>query len=80
MKPNAVTLLNPTDAYPVTPSDTDGFDESIIYVGTAGNVAVRTSGGQTVTFANVPAGSTLPVMVTRVFSTGTTAGNIVRCS
>ena len=63
----------------VTKSDATVFgDSSRIYVGTAGNVAVRTIGGDTVTFTSVPAGTILPVMVDQVLSTGTTASNMVR--
>ena len=48
-----------------------------VYVGGAGNVAVVTGGGDTVTFTTVTAGSMLPVSVFRVLSTGTTATNMV---
>ena len=48
-----------------------------VYVGGAGNVAVVTGGGDTVTFTAVTAGSKLPVSVFRVLSTGTTATNMV---
>ena len=37
-----------------------------IYVGTAGSITVTMVGGQSVTFSNVPAGSTLPFRVTHV--------------
>lgn len=47
-----------------------------LYIGTSGNVKVITANGETVTFTNVPVGI-LPVRVTRVFSTGTTASGIV---
>lgn len=70
----------------VTPSDTTNIpsvsggtnDEGcILYIGGTGNVKVRTIGGDDVVFAAVPAGTTLQVRVHRVFSTGTTATNIV---
>ena len=48
-----------------------------IYVGGAGNVKVTTIGGDTVTFSGVLAGSVLPVRVKRVFSTDTTATNLI---
>jgi len=34
-------------------------------------------GGQTVTFANVPNGSFLPIQVNKVFATGTGASSIL---
>ena len=48
-----------------------------IYVGGAGNVKVTTLGGDTVTLNGAVAGSILPVRVVRVFSTGTTATNLI---
>lgn len=48
-----------------------------LYVGTEGNVAVRTAGQDTVTFVAVPAGTILPVVIDKLLSTGTTASNIV---
>ena len=48
-----------------------------IYVGGAGNVKVTTLGGDTVTFSGVLAGTVLPVRVKRVFSTDTTATNLI---
>jgi hypothetical protein len=47
-----------------------------LFVGVTGNVRVRTVGGSDFTLA-VPAGKRLPLRVTRVFATGTTAGNVV---
>jgi hypothetical protein len=48
-----------------------------VYVGGAGNLAVRFIGGATVTLAAVPAGTLLPLMVDRIMSTNTTATDIV---
>jgi hypothetical protein len=72
----------------VTPSNTvdipyvggDGTTPSwpcVLYIGGAGNIRVLTAGGDDVTFNGVVAGTFLPVQVVRVFSTGTTATNIV---
>lgn len=47
-----------------------------LYIGGTGNVAVRHSGGTTVTYNAVAVG-VLPVQVDKVLSTGTTATNIV---
>lgn len=61
----------------VTPSDTTEFNPSTLYIGTAGNLVVKTVGGETLTFSNVVAGTFIPVVVIRVLSS-TTAANIVR--
>lgn len=69
----------PGDAATVTPSDTVNFSTaSVVYVGTGGNVRVLTAQGTDVTFTAVLAGSMLPVQVLRVYSTNTTATNLVR--
>jgi len=49
----------------------------VLFIGGAGNLRVLTAGNDDVTFTGVLAGSFLPVQVTRVFATGTTATNIV---
>jgi hypothetical protein len=49
----------------------------VLYVGTKGNLKVLTVGGDEVTFTNFQDGSFLPVQVVRVYSTGTTASNII---
>lgn len=74
-----------SNAKAVTPHDTNavvsagGVDQpfSGIYVGGAGNVAVKTVGGQSVTFTAPPVGTTIWVKGTHVLSTGTTATNLV---
>jgi hypothetical protein len=44
-----------------------------LYIGGTGNVSVITLGGSQITFAGVPAGTTLPIQVVRLRATGTTA-------
>ena len=84
MQPNPVTSLPGNDAFSVTPSDTAVFPASLIYVGGAGNVAVMPAAQEgrasptAVTFIAPPVGSTLPVLVSRVMSTNTTATALVR--
>lgn len=73
-------LTSPADnATAVTPSDsTDlAFNSRALYVGGAGNLVVTMAGGGDVTFTAVPAGSILPIRVSRVKSTNTTATSIV---
>ena len=48
-----------------------------LYVGGSGNVAVKMIEGQTVTFVGVIAGTVLPIQVTQVLSTGTSATSIL---
>jgi len=49
----------------------------VLYIGGSGNVRVLTAGGDDVVFTGVLAGTFIPVQVTRVFATNTTATNIV---
>lgn len=62
----------------VLPSDTADltFTCRAIYVGVPGDLRVTLAGGDTVTFSNVAAGF-LPVRVSRVHLSGTTADAIV---
>lgn len=66
----------PTYAEAITKSDTASNAFSYIYVGTTGSVAVVTEDGQTVTFANVPAGQYIWVRTQKVLD-ATTASNMV---
>lgn len=62
----------------VTPSDTTVVKYRALYVGTTGDVAVVPMGGSSaVTFVGVPAGAILPIAVSKVMSTSTTASDIV---
>ena len=61
----------------VTPDDNTVVNFRGLYVGGAGNVSIVTPQGDTVTFANVPAGGYVLVACNRVRATGTTATNIV---
>jgi hypothetical protein len=62
-----------SDAFAVTPSDSAAQRAYAVWVGGAGNVAVRTEDGTTVTFTGAQAGTILPVRVSQVLATGTTA-------
>ena len=71
----------------VTPSDTVDIPSvstatgknfgCCLYVGTAGDIRVLTVGGDTVTFVGINTGAFIPVQVKRVYTTGTTASNIL---
>lgn len=62
----------------VTPNDDYEFAvvNRAIYVGVAGNIRVRTYGGDVVTLVGIPAGALLPLTVKTIYSTGTTATDI----
>jgi len=62
------------EAYQLYRGDQGGC---VLYVGVGGNVKVTTSGGDTVSFYNLNNGQFVPVQVSKVFSTGTTATNLI---
>lgn len=61
----------------VTPNDNDDLVDATrsIYVGSAGTLRVTTVGGQTLTLPSLS--GWLPLRVTRIHATGTTATSIV---
>lgn len=63
----------------VTPSDSTDLERKSkgIWVGGDGDLSVIMHNGEQVTFTGVVGGSLLPLAVTRVRSTGTTATGIV---
>jgi len=71
-----------TSAVAVTPSDTVDltYVSRELYVGGAGNVTAIMADGSTVLFSTVPAGTRLPIRVSRVKATGTTATLMVAIS
>lgn len=66
-------------AFAVTPSDSTDVAETTraLYVGIGGAVAAVMASGASVTFGAVASGTVLPVRVTRVLATGTTASAIL---
>ena len=83
----AYQKLQVSRAAAVTPSDTDNIPSlasattvnngCVLYVGGAGDLKVKTAGGDEVTFTGILAGTFLPVQVVRVFATGTTATTVL---
>jgi hypothetical protein len=62
----------------VTPHDTNTIAPTRgIYVGTAGNLKVMMLDGTALTFTAIAAGIVHPLTVIMVYSTGTTAANVV---
>jgi hypothetical protein len=83
----AYTKLTANRAAPVTPSDTalipnisnpEGTNNGcVLYIGSEGSVKVKTAGGDILTFEGAYSGQFFPVNVIQVFSTGTTASDII---
>lgn len=66
--------------FAITPNDSTNLTTvtRAIYVGGAGDLVVRFPGSSTsITFNDVPAGTVLPICVTRVLSTGTVATELI---
>ena len=79
-KDHASGLEGPaTHAFSVTPNDDTDLTETTraLYIGSAGSLRVTLLSGAEVTLANVAAGSVLPIRVSRVKATSTTATSIV---
>jgi len=76
-RPDAIAA-SATNATAVTPSDSVDLDfvTKGVYVGVVGNISVIMLGGQTTTFNAVPAGTLLPIRVTRIRASSTTATGI----
>ena len=77
--PSPIEAVSFNDAFAVTPSDSTVFSKmaSALFVGTGGNVVVRTAAGNSVTFTGIPDGGWILVKCDMVKSTSTTASNIV---
>jgi hypothetical protein len=66
----------------VTPSDSTDLVvvSRALWIGGAGNISVVMASGATVTFSGIVAGTLLPIRVSRVKATSTTATNIIAVS
>jgi hypothetical protein len=67
-----------SSGFSISPSDVNALPETTraLYVGAGGSLSMRMLSGETLTLSNVTSGSLLPLRVTHVFATGTTAGAI----
>lgn len=66
------------DAQAVTLSDTATIAVTrSVWVGSTGNLKVTMVSGNTATFDAVPNGTWLPIQIKQVWSTGTSASNVV---
>ncbi len=72
-----VTLSDTVDIPSISDQSGRGNNGCVLYVGTGGDLRVLTAGGDDVIFTGFPDGGFLPVNVVRVFSTNTTAANIL---
>ena len=68
-----------SNAVVVSPSDSAdlGYVTRAVYVGTTGNMKVTMQDSGTVLFTGIPAGTTLPIRASRIWSTTTTASTII---
>jgi hypothetical protein len=71
-----------TNAVLITPNDSTDLVAvtRAVYVGTTGNMKVTMQDSGTVLFTGIPAGTTLPIRVSRIWSTTTTASTIIALS
>lgn len=80
MADSAAFRIPSSYAVAITTSDATTYDPPLraLYVGGAGNVALTTRGGQTVTLTAPPVGTLIDwVLITKVMATNTTATLLV---
>lgn len=67
------------DGFAITPSDSDDLPEvtRALYVGGEGTIAATLASGAELTFESVSAGTVLPLRVSKILETGTTATAII---
>ena len=76
-KSGIIISLQAETAIQVTPNDSTTFNPSNLYIGTGGTVKIVDALGNTSTFTNIPDGSILPVLVSKIFATDTTASGFI---
>lgn len=77
--PTSTPVTQAQEAYAVTPNNSTNLTQwpAALYVGGTGDVRVDMANGGTVTFVNVPDGTFLPILVKKVYVTGTDATDII---
>jgi len=77
--PTSTPVTQAQEAYAVTPNNSTNLAQwpAALYVGGTGDVRVDMANGGTVTFINVPDGTFLPILVKKVYVTGTDATDII---
>ena len=68
-------IVTPSDSTDITGSNAN--TPATLFVGVGGNIDVVTLGGSTLLLKNIADGSFLPIQVTRVKATNTTATDMV---
>ena len=74
------SLVSPaTAAETIVPSDTDelAYATRAVYVGSGGDVAAETVGGDVILLRNTQPGVIYPLRLVRVRATGTTAADLI---
>ena len=74
---SVTTAVGAARAYTIYNAPNIPNNGCVLYVGGAGDVELITAGGDDLIFTGVPAGSFMPVQVTRVKATSTTATGII---
>jgi hypothetical protein len=76
---NGIKITSIDSFFAITPSNSvDLANETIaIYVGTPGDLRIDDVNGNTVTFSNLANGIFHPIQAKKVYSTGTSATNII---
>ena len=74
---SVTTAIGALRAYTIYNAPNIPNNGCVLYVGGAGDVELITAGGDDLIFTGVPAGSFMPVQVTRVKATSTTATGII---
>ena len=65
-------------AIDISSGNHSSLSHNALYVGTGGNVKVNMgTSGSGITFSNVASGQILPIQITQVYQSGTTASNMV---
>lgn len=75
------TEASEVDSGGAVSSDITFSTPTLLFIGVAGNVKVKCSGGgDNIIFKNLPAGSILPVKVDKIYTASTTAQDVVALS